>query len=48
MKPSIKNNTVLNNLYKRQIDVINKAIGTLHEDLQYDYTVELDKIKLWD
>ena len=32
MKPSIKNNTVLNNMYKRQIDVINKAIGTLHED----------------
>jgi hypothetical protein len=48
MKPSIQNNTVLYNLYKRQIASIKNAIATLHEDLQYDYLVELDKIKLWD
>jgi DNA polymerase III gamma/tau subunit len=44
MKPSIKNNTVLNNLYKRQIASIKKTIATLHEDLQYDYEIELDEI----
>jgi len=44
MKPSINNNTVLNNLYKRQIASIKKAIATLHEDLQYDYEIELSEI----
>jgi len=44
MKPSIKKNTVLNNLYKRQIATIKKAISTLHEDLQYDYELELNEI----
>ncbi|MFN3299086.1 MAG: hypothetical protein ACK41Z_02730 [Sediminibacterium sp.] len=29
--------TALANLYKQQIKKINTAIGTLHEDLQYDY-----------
>lgn len=28
---------VLTNLFNRQIDKIEKAINTLHEDLQYDY-----------
>ncbi|HLD54155.1 MAG TPA: hypothetical protein VJA82_12675 [Sediminibacterium sp.] len=29
--------TALANLYKQQIKKLNAAIGTLHEDLQYDY-----------
>jgi len=44
MKPSIKNNTVLQNLCNRQIEVIRKSISTLHEDLQYDYEIELNEI----
>jgi hypothetical protein len=29
--------TALNNLYHQQLKKIEKAISTLHEDLQYDY-----------
>jgi len=41
MKPSIKRNMVLQNIFNRQIETIKKAISTLHEDLQYDYEIEL-------
>ena len=34
-------NTILGNMYIRQIQKINKALSTLHEDLQYDYSEEL-------
>ncbi|MFH2095580.1 MAG: hypothetical protein ABIJ16_07750 [Bacteroidota bacterium] len=34
-------NTALGNLYQRQILKINKALATLHEDLQYDYSYEM-------
>jgi len=44
-KPSIKRNTTLTNLYNRQIDYISKKVKTLHEDLQYDYELELDNLK---
>ncbi|HVD98511.1 MAG TPA: hypothetical protein VNB90_09935 [Cytophagaceae bacterium] len=37
----MKSNQVLANLYEQQLKKINKAIGKLHEDLQYDYTKEM-------
>jgi hypothetical protein len=37
----IHKSVVLSNLYQRQIQKINKALETLHEDLQYDYQEEL-------
>ncbi|MDW5289836.1 hypothetical protein [Formosa sp. PL04] len=43
-KPSIKNNVTLMNLYNRTIESIKKSISTLHEDLQYDYQLELEKL----
>src|SRR5690606_9488720 len=43
-KPSIKRNTTLTNLYNRQIDYISKKVKTLHEDLQYDYKLELEEL----
>lgn len=43
-KPSIKRNTTLMNLYQRQVDYIQKKIGLLHEDLQYDYGLLLDEL----
>jgi len=43
-KPSIKNNIVLTNLYKRQIEKIKTTLSSLDEDLQYDYGVELKRI----
>jgi len=44
MSPSIKRNMVLENLFNRQIETIKKAISTLHEDLQYDYEIEMNEI----
>ena len=40
-KPSIKNNTVLKNIFTREIESIRKKMMLLHEDLQYDYELEL-------
>lgn len=44
MSPSISRNTMLLNLYNRQIATIKKIIPTLHEDLQYDYQMELENL----
>jgi len=40
-EPSIKNNVALLNLYLRQIGIIREKLGSLHEDLQFDYELEL-------
>jgi hypothetical protein len=44
--PSIRKNTTLINLYERQLLFIEKKIDALHEDLQYDYTLELKELTL--
>ena len=44
-QPSIKYSTGLQNLYKRQIAFIEKKVARLHEDLQYDYGVELKDLR---
>ena len=41
----IEKSTQLVNLYNGQIKKIRAAIETMHEDLQYDYISELDKLK---
>lgn len=43
----IKESKVLMNLIQNQIKKIEKALGTLHEDLQYDYLNDLNKIKMF-
>jgi len=43
--PSVKRNTSMVNLYNRQLALIKKSILKLHEDLQYDYGVELEELK---
>jgi|SRR6187402_635740 len=40
----LSTNSVLNNLYLSQLKKINKAVETLHEDLQYDYQQEIKKL----
>ncbi|MEN8125060.1 MAG: hypothetical protein ABFR32_07995 [Bacteroidota bacterium] len=45
MKPSIKYNVSLQNIYDRQKITIKKVVSTLHEDLQYDYGLELDNLE---
>lgn len=44
--PSIKKNTTLVNLYERQLIFISKKIDSLHEDLQHDYGLVLEELKL--
>ena len=44
MQPTYTRSRVLKNMYERQIGMIRKAIAKLHEDLQYDYTMELEGI----
>ena len=39
--PSIQGNVALRNHYMRQIGTIREKLGSLHEDLQYDYGLEL-------
>jgi hypothetical protein len=43
--PSIRRNTVLQNIFNREILSIEKKLLFLHEDLQYDYNLELDKLR---
>lgn len=38
--------TVLVNVYERQLLKIEKSMGKLHEDLQYDYRRDLEALKL--
>ncbi len=43
-KPSINKNTVLRNLFNREIASIEKKMLVLHEDLQYDYEQVLQQL----
>jgi hypothetical protein len=40
----LKANTVLGNLYQRQVQRIKKAVATLHEDLQFDFSEEIQSL----
>jgi len=40
-RPSMNRNVRLQNMYIKQIEMINNKIKVLHEDLQYDYNEEL-------
>lgn len=43
-KPSVHRNKTLKNLFDRQLALVNKNMEKLHEDLQYDLNLELEKI----
>lgn len=45
IKPSINQSTQLVNLFERQLTLAKKAIGALHEDLQYDYDLILQQLE---
>jgi hypothetical protein len=45
LSPPIQRNTSLMTLYNRQIDTIIKKVSVLHEDLQYDYGIELSELR---
>ena len=42
---SLQANTVIGNIYERQLIKISKALSLLHEDLQYDYLEEIKSLK---
>lgn len=42
--PSIQNSKALVNLYHRNMDFIKKKVALLHEDLQYDFQLEIDNL----
>ena len=43
-RPSIKRSTRLQNVFDSQIKMAKKAIEKLHEDLQYDFQLEVDQL----
>ena len=45
LEPPISKNVTLQNLFDRQFQMIKKAISGLHEDLQYDYEMELERLE---
>lgn len=45
MQPSFTRSPVLRNTFQTQLRMIKKAMGKLHEDLQYDYAIELEKLE---
>jgi hypothetical protein len=44
MQPSYKRNTVLTNTYNKQLELAQKAIAKVHEDLQYDYNLMIEDL----
>jgi hypothetical protein len=45
LSPPIQKNAALMNLYNRQIETIIKKVNLLHEDLQYDYGIEVAELR---
>jgi len=43
---SWQKSTALSNVYKAQLKKIDSAVSTMHEDLQYDYRRQLDRLRL--
>jgi hypothetical protein len=44
IRPSIFNNKTLTNLYNRQVEASRKKTLKLHEDLQYEYQLQIEKL----
>jgi len=46
LAPSFRRHSVIQGIYQRQMDKLNKAIAALHEDLQYDFKEEIKSLGL--
>ena len=44
IRPQIRHNRVLSNMYNKQVELAGKAINRLHEDLQYDLFQDLKEL----
>ncbi len=45
ISPSIDHNVTLSNIFNRQIEMIKKKLLLVHEDLRYDYELELESLE---
>ncbi len=45
LKPAHKRSLQIVNIYDRQLAMAKKAMSTLHEDLQYDFQLELEALE---
>jgi hypothetical protein len=45
MRPYYKRNTVLTNTYNKQLEMAQKAISKIHEDLQYDFNLMIEDLE---
>jgi hypothetical protein len=45
MSPSMRANTVLINIFDRQLELITKSLSGLHEDLQHDHFSEIEALQ---
>lgn len=43
-RPNVFKSRLITNMYERQLQMAENAIGKLHEDLQYDYNILLEKL----
>ena len=44
MTPTFKRNTVLVNMFNKQLEPAQKAIAKIHEDLQYDFNLMIEEL----
>ena len=45
MEPKVESNTMLFNIYNKQLQALQKTIKGLHEDVQYDHNSEIDQFR---
>jgi hypothetical protein len=45
LPPTFKSSRQMINIYERQLEIVKKAIETLHEDLQHDFNLELEELQ---
>ena len=43
-RPNVFKSRLITNMYERQLQMASNAIGKLHEDLQYDYNLQLEEL----
>ena len=44
VQPAFNNSTVLQGIFDTQINMVKKKLAALHEDLQYDYEMEIEDL----
>lgn len=45
LRPTFKISLQMINIYDRQLVAVKKAVSTLHEDLQYDFNIEIEELE---